>query len=86
MLQVGESTREMYCTVVNRYHLENNLNKAPVMQHRGYEPDFETHWSLISKLNNCRDKGDCSSNQGFLSRLLSVSGFAGKVGSKTKLG
>ncbi|KAB1211080.1 hypothetical protein CJ030_MR6G018066 [Morella rubra] len=90
MLQVGKSTREMYCTVVNKYRLENNLKKASelmqVMQHRGYEPDFDTHWSLISKLNNCRDKGDCNSNQGFLSRLLSVSGFAGKVGSKTKLG
>ncbi|KAE8022156.1 hypothetical protein FH972_007985 [Carpinus fangiana] len=91
MLQVGENpTREMYCTVVNRYRLENNLKKASellqVMQQRGYEPDFETHWSLISNLRNSNDKDDHGSNQGFLSRLLSASGFAGKRGSKAKLG
>ena len=86
MLQVGESpTREMYSTVINRYRLEGNLKKASelikVMQQRGYESDFETHWSLIS---NFSDKDNCDSNQGFLSRLLSVSGFAGKRGSNAK--
>lgn len=91
MLQVGENpTREMYCTLVNRYRLENNLKKASelmqVMQQRGYEPDFETHWSLISNLSNSNDKDDHDSNRGFLSRLLSGSGFAGKRGSKAKLG
>ena len=86
MLQVGESpTREMYSTVINMYRLEGNLKKASeliqVMQQRGYESDFETHWSLIS---NFSDKDNCDSNQGFLSRLLSVSGFAGKRGSNVK--
>ena len=86
MLQVCESpTREMYSTVINRYRLEDNLNKASkliqVMQRRGYESDFETHWSLIS---NFSDKDNCDSNQGFLSRLLSVGGFAGKRGSNAK--
>ncbi|KAG6656189.1 pentatricopeptide repeat-containing protein At5g15280, mitochondrial [Carya illinoinensis] len=90
ILQVGESTREMYCAIVNRYRLENNLKKASelmhVMQQRGYDPDFETHWSLISNLSNSSDKDDCKNNQGFLSSLLSVSGFAGKRGSKAELG
>ena len=86
VLQVGESpTRKMYSTVINRYRLEDNLKKASeliqVMQRRGYESDFQTHWSLIS---NFSDKDNCNSNQGFLSRLLSVSGFAGKWGSNTK--
>ena len=89
MLQVGESpTREMYSTVINQYRLEDNLKKASelmqVMQRRGYEPDFETHWSLISNLSNFSDKDNCDSNQGFLSRLLAVSGFARKRGSNTK--
>ena len=86
ILQVGESpTREMYSTVINRYRLEDNLNKASeliqVMQRRGYESDLETHWSQIS---NFSDKDNCNSNQGFLSRLLSVSGFARKWGSNAK--
>ena len=89
MLQVGESpTRKMYSTVINRYRSEDNLKKASelmqVMQQRGYEPDFETHWSIISYLSNFGDKNNCNNNQGFLSRLLSVSGFAGKRGSNAK--
>ncbi|KAM6550038.1 hypothetical protein CsatB_021714 [Cannabis sativa] len=75
-------TREMFSSVINRYRFENNHRKVSelvrVMQHSGYEPDFKTHWSLITNLRNSFDKNTNKSSQGFLSRLLSESGFTRK--------
>lgn len=89
MLRIGEPpTREMFASVINRYHLENNPRKASeiveMMQRSGYEPDFETHWSLVSKLRSSFNRSDNDSGQGFLSRLLSESGFSRKTDTKTK--
>ncbi|XP_062106627.1 pentatricopeptide repeat-containing protein At5g15280, mitochondrial [Humulus lupulus] len=86
MAHVDETpSREMFSSVINRYHFENNHRKASelvrVMQRSGYEPDFKTHWSLITNLRNSFDKNtnkSSSSSQGFLSRLLSESGFSRK--------
>ncbi|PQQ17645.1 pentatricopeptide repeat-containing protein [Prunus yedoensis var. nudiflora] len=55
------------------------------MQQSGFEPDFETHWSLISNLSNSSDKDNANSSRGFLARLLSSSGFSRQKDSKTKL-
>lgn len=83
MARAGETpSREMFSSVIKRYHFENNPRKASelvqAMQRSGYEPDFETHWSLIRNLRNSHDKANSGSNQGFLSRLLSESGFSRK--------
>ncbi|XP_055961437.1 pentatricopeptide repeat-containing protein At5g15280, mitochondrial [Mercurialis annua] len=97
MSQLGETpTKEMYSAVINRYRAENNSSKESelirVMQQSGYEPDFDTHWSLISKLQHFKDKGihkdddNSNSSEGFLSRLLSASGFSDKKDSKFKMG
>ncbi|KAF5735550.1 pentatricopeptide repeat-containing protein [Tripterygium wilfordii] len=87
MVQLGVTpTREIYYSLINCHRYENNLRKASelvqVMQRNGYEPDFDMHWSLISKLSHSNDKDKDSSSKGFLSRLLSGSGFT----SKSKLG
>ncbi|KAL9319831.1 hypothetical protein ACSQ67_011670 [Phaseolus vulgaris] len=79
----GETpTRKMYCTVIKSYHMEKNLRKASelmqAMQENGYQPDFETHWSLISNLNSAKAKDTDNGGKGFLSRLLSKSGFLQK--------
>ncbi|KAL4193196.1 hypothetical protein AMTRI_Chr06g175720 [Amborella trichopoda] len=80
MLRRGQiPTSIMYQTVVDTYYQANNVKGASQvlrdMQHCGYVPDFKTHWSLISNLSN-DDKE--SNNKGFLSRLLSQSGFLSK--------
>ncbi|XP_010258297.1 PREDICTED: pentatricopeptide repeat-containing protein At5g15280 [Nelumbo nucifera] len=80
-------TQNMYHIVINRYCLENHLQKASnvlhKMQRNGYVPDFDTHWFLISNLNNSNDK-DGNERRGFLSRLLSQSGFTWKNDLKAK--
>ncbi|CAL9014410.1 unnamed protein product [Prunus brigantina] len=91
MVCVGEAvSREIYSSVINRYRLEKNLRKTSelmqAMQQSGFEPDFETHWSLISNLSNSSDKDNANSSRGFLARLLSSSGFSRQKDSKTKLG
>ncbi|XP_030516647.2 LOW QUALITY PROTEIN: pentatricopeptide repeat-containing protein At5g15280, mitochondrial [Rhodamnia argentea] len=83
MTRVGElPTREMYRLVINRYCCENNSEKASdlvrAMQRIGYEPDFDAQWSIISTLNKPGVKVDDKGNAGFLSRLLSGSGFASR--------
>lgn len=83
MTQVGElPTREMYRLVINRYCCENNSERASdlvrAMQNIGYEPDFDAQWSIISTLNKPEVNTDGKSNGGFLSRLLSGSGFASR--------
>lgn len=84
MIHGGETpTRKMYCTVIKSYHMEKNLRKASelmqAMQENGYQPDFEIHWSLISNLSSAKAK-DTNDNgsKGFLSRLLSKTGFLQK--------
>ncbi|CAJ1964073.1 unnamed protein product [Sphenostylis stenocarpa] len=79
----GETpTREMYSIVIKSYHMEKNLRKVSelmqAMQENGYQPDFETHWSLISNLNSAKAKDTDNGSKGFLSRLLSKSGFLHK--------
>ncbi|KHN12515.1 Pentatricopeptide repeat-containing protein [Glycine soja] len=79
----GETpTRKMYCTVIKSYHMKKNLRKASellqAMQENGYQPDFETHWSLISNLNSAKAKDTDNASTGFLSRLLFKSGFLQK--------
>ena len=79
----GETpTRKMYCTVIKSYHMKKNLRKASellqAMQENGYQPDFETHWSLISNLNSAKAKDTDNASKGFLSRLLFKSGFLQK--------
>jgi pentatricopeptide repeat protein len=91
MVQVGETpTRLMYCSVIDGYRMENNPRKASelmqMMQQSGYEPDFDTHWSLISNLSNSSDKDYNKSSQGFLSSLLAGSGFSSKKDLNAKLG
>lgn len=86
MARLGQTpTKEMYSTVIERYRSENNLKKASelmqMMQRSGYQPDFDTHWSLISNLSNSEDNNQ--SCQGFLSRLLSGSGYTWMNHSKT---
>ncbi|KAF8013060.1 hypothetical protein BT93_I1049 [Corymbia citriodora subsp. variegata] len=83
MTRVGETpTREIYQLLINRYCRENNSNKASdlvqAMQRVGYEPDFDAQWSIISTLTKPIVKAGDKSNGGFLSRLLSGSGFARK--------
>ncbi|CAL0310892.1 unnamed protein product [Lupinus luteus] len=80
MVQGGETpTRIMYSTIIRSYHKEKNLNKASELLQEmlkfGYQPDFETHWSLISNLSNAKAKDTGNGSKGFLSRLLSKSGF-----------
>ncbi|KAL2956740.1 hypothetical protein AAZX31_18G103000 [Glycine max] len=79
----GETpTRKMYCPVIKSYHMKKNLRKASellqAMQENGYQPDFETHWSLISNLNSAKAKDTDNASTGFLSRLLFKSGFLQK--------
>ncbi|KAK7287579.1 hypothetical protein RIF29_00860 [Crotalaria pallida] len=83
MVRGGETpTRIMYCTVIRSYHMEKNLSKASeliqAMQEIGYQPDFEAHWSLISNLNSAKAKDNENDSKGFLSSLLSKSGFVQK--------
>lgn len=89
MVCAGETvTRKIYSSVINRYRLENNLGKVSelmqAMQQSGYEPDFETHWSLIRNLRNSSDKDNANSSKGFLSKLLSASGFSRQKYSKAR--
>ncbi|KAI9154582.1 hypothetical protein LWI28_028439 [Acer negundo] len=91
MVRLGETpTREMYSVVINKHFSENNLKKASdvmqVMQQSGYNPDFNTHWSLISNLSSSSDKDNKNSSQGFLSRLLSGSAFSWRKDSNAKRG
>ncbi|KGN44436.1 pentatricopeptide repeat-containing protein At5g15280, mitochondrial [Cucumis sativus] len=83
MTAMGEKpSKDAYCSMLDRYRYENNLEKASetmkAMQESGYELDFETQWSLISKLNdtNLKDSNNSNSNKGFLAGLLSKSGFS----------
>ncbi|WJX31696.1 hypothetical protein P8452_20101 [Trifolium repens] len=84
MIRGGETpTRKMYCTVIKSYHTENNLRKASelvqAMQEKGYQPDFDIHWSLVSNLSNAKEKDTADNgSKGFLSRLLSKTGFLQK--------
>ncbi|KAI4389254.1 hypothetical protein MLD38_001499 [Melastoma candidum] len=72
-------TREMFARVIGRYRSENNTRKASelinIMRQSGHEPDFETHWSIISKLKPSEDKSKGNRHDGFLSRILSGSGL-----------
>ncbi|XP_077213446.1 pentatricopeptide repeat (PPR) superfamily protein isoform X2 [Tasmannia lanceolata] len=79
MLQSGQTpTTNMYQTVIDGHRLDNNLHKASRllrdMQQSGHVPDFNTHWSLINNLSNTIDNDNVNS-KGFLSQLLSESGF-----------
>ncbi|CAH9067802.1 unnamed protein product [Cuscuta europaea] len=85
MVQISKTpSREMYCAVVNAYRFGNNFIKAShvlhTMQQNGYEPDFDTHWALISNLSNSRDENTGQSKSGgFLSRFLSEVGFSREI-------
>ncbi|GFP90376.1 pentatricopeptide repeat-containing protein at5g15280 [Phtheirospermum japonicum] len=83
MIEFGENPRrEVFETLVNKYTLEKNTSKVSevvrFMQQNGYEPDFETHWSLISNLSDSSRKDESVKNSGFLSGLLSGFGIARK--------
>ncbi|XP_062009886.1 pentatricopeptide repeat-containing protein At5g15280, mitochondrial [Rosa rugosa] len=91
MVCAGETvTRKIYLCVINSYRSENNLGKVSelmqAMQQSGYEPDFETHWSLIRNLRVSSDKDNANRSKGFLSKLLSASGFSRQKYSKAKQG
>ncbi|CAI0454012.1 unnamed protein product [Linum tenue] len=82
MLAAGEIPgREMYSCVIESHRSENNLRNASevmgMMQRSGYDPDFESHWSLISNLSTSsmgkEDDNDKTSG-GFLTGLLFGSG------------
>ncbi|XWS30238.1 hypothetical protein CRYUN_Cryun24cG0099600 [Craigia yunnanensis] len=78
MVRLGQTPiKEMYTSVIDRYRPANNPKKASelmqMMQESSYQPDFDTHWSVISNLSNSKDNNN--SSQDFLSRLLSGSGF-----------
>ncbi|KAK6913277.1 Pentatricopeptide repeat [Dillenia turbinata] len=90
MTRMGETpTKKIYYSLINRYHSDKNLHKASellhAMQQCGYEPDFETHWSLISNLSNSNNKNEKNGSRNFLSRLLSESGFTFRKDVKGKL-
>ncbi|KAL2252407.1 UNVERIFIED_CONTAM: Pentatricopeptide repeat-containing protein, mitochondrial [Sesamum indicum] len=83
MIELGETpSREAFQSVINRYRSEMNTGKTSgllkVMQQKGYVPDFDTHWSLISNLSNSSKKDDSVRNSSFLSNLLSGFDFAQK--------
>ncbi|CAN1845007.1 Pentatricopeptide repeat-containing protein At5g15280, mitochondrial [Linum perenne] len=71
--------KELYMCVIDRYHAENNVSKSTevmrMMQESGHKPDFESHWSVISNLSSCVMKENKKSGEGFLSGLLSGSGY-----------
>ncbi|KAK1266072.1 Pentatricopeptide repeat-containing protein [Acorus gramineus] len=72
-------TNNIYRSIIDSYSIKNNLSRASKllheMQQNGCPPDFETHWSFISNLKNVGNK-EGGSGGGFLSRLLSLSGFS----------
>lgn len=82
MVKMGETpSKEMYTCVMRKYRSLNNLKKAAelmqaMQESGGYEPDFETHWSLITNINRLNHKEeDSNKNRKFLSRLVSGIGF-----------
>ncbi|KAI3944853.1 hypothetical protein MKW92_034665 [Papaver armeniacum] len=88
MLQLGQTpSRAIFQHIIDRYSLENRHSKVSEllskMQGKGYVPDFNTHWSLISNLSN--SKKENGENGGFLSKLLSLSGFSQKKSSDVKV-
>ncbi|KAJ4835397.1 hypothetical protein Tsubulata_010561 [Turnera subulata] len=89
MVRLGETpTRMMYSSVIDGYRSGNNPRKASklmqMMQQSGYEPDFDTQWSLISNLSSSTSKDNKDSSQGFLSRLLSGGAFPHRQESTAK--
>ncbi|MCL7021940.1 hypothetical protein MKW94_029214 [Papaver nudicaule] len=88
MLESGQTpSRFIFQSIIDRYSLENCHSKVSEllskMQGKGYVPDFSTHWSLISNLSN--SKKENGESGGFLSNLLSLSGFSQKKNSKDKV-
>ncbi|KAI3907665.1 hypothetical protein MKW98_016309 [Papaver atlanticum] len=88
MLQLGQTpSRTIFQHIIDRYSLENRHSKVSEllskMQGKGYVPDFNTHWSLISNLSN--SKKENGETGGFLSNLLSLSGFSQKKNSNVKV-
>ncbi|KAF9626243.1 hypothetical protein IFM89_031370 [Coptis chinensis] len=85
MVQLGQTpTPKLYQVVIDKYSSENRLDKASALLHKmqkhGYVPDFKTHWSLISNLSKSNKEN--TENGGFLSKLLSLSGFTRTKNSK----
>ncbi|KAK4409857.1 Pentatricopeptide repeat-containing protein, mitochondrial [Sesamum angolense] len=83
IIELGETpSQEAFQSVINRYRSEKNTGKTSellkVMQQKGYVPDFNTHWSLISNLSNSSKKNGSTRNSSFLSNLLSGFGFPQK--------
>ncbi|XP_026421964.1 pentatricopeptide repeat-containing protein At5g15280, mitochondrial-like [Papaver somniferum] len=88
MLQLGQTpSRTIFQHIIDRYSLENCHSKVSEllikMQGKGYVPDFNTQWSLISNLSN--SKKENGESGGFLSNLLSLSGFSQKKKSNVKV-
>ncbi|KAL8529501.1 hypothetical protein ACS0TY_006798 [Phlomoides rotata] len=84
MIMLGETpSREAFNCVIDKYRLEKNVGKTSEllkeMQQKGYEPNFDTHWSLISNLSNSSKKDGSNGKSSFLSSLLSGFGFADKT-------
>lgn len=63
--------------VIDQCLEDKNINKASeifeVMRQKGYQADFRTQWSLINNIKG--DEEDNGNSMGFLSGLLSHSGF-----------
>ncbi|KAI3983146.1 hypothetical protein MKX01_030868 [Papaver californicum] len=88
MLQLGQTpSRTIFQCIIDRYSLENCHSKVSEllskMQGQGYVPDFNTHWLLISNLS--KSKKENGESGGFLSNLLSFSGFLQKKSSNVKV-
>ncbi|KAI3987664.1 hypothetical protein MKX01_028398 [Papaver californicum] len=88
MLQLGQTpSRTIFQCIIDRHSLENCNGKVSEllskMQGKGYVPDFNTHWLLISNLSN--SKKENGESGGFLSNLLSLSGFSQKKSSNAKV-
>ncbi|KAL6507347.1 hypothetical protein OROGR_023542 [Orobanche gracilis] len=80
MVGFGENPRrEVFESLISKYRSQKNIKKASeimkIMQEKGYVPDFDTHWSLISDLSQKNDKCE---NKGFLSSILSGFGAVTK--------
>ncbi|KAL9152440.1 hypothetical protein ABFS82_11G122500 [Erythranthe guttata] len=83
MIESGEiPSRRVFNAVIDKYRSDKNFGKTfeivNLMQEKGYVPDFETHWSLVSNLSDSRKKDGGKTSKGFLSNLLEGFGFSAK--------
>ncbi|KAL7094722.1 hypothetical protein ACP275_11G121500 [Erythranthe tilingii] len=80
MIEFGEiPSRRVFSAVIDKYRLDKNFGKTfeivNLMQEKGYVPDFETHWSLVSNLSDSRKKDGGKTSKEITSRPLKFVNF-----------